>query len=116
MGKEFVEFPFIQITEKTFERQGWEKITETEDSGSEEPITYTYYVLPLPKDNPDENCPVLISSADDEWKELGIKKGEYFVEIANLFGLGLCTTEEELEILYRSLTLGEIEEDITDKK
>jgi len=64
----------------------------------------------LPKDNPDENCPVLISSADDEWKDLGIKKGEYFVEIADFFGLGLCTTEEELEILYRSLTKQEIEQ------
>jgi len=108
MAKEFVEFPFIQITEKTFERQGWEKVTEI-DEESEEPETYTYYVLPLPKDNPDENCPVLISSADDEWKDLGIKKGEYFVEIADFFGLGLCTTEEELEILYRSLTKQEIE-------
>lgn len=108
MAKEFVEFPFIPITEKTFERQGWEKVTEA-DNESEEPETYTYYVLPLPKDNPDENCPVLISSADDEWKELGIEKGEYFVEIADFFGLGLCSTEEELEILYRSLTKQEIE-------
>ena len=108
MKKDFIEFPFIQITEKTFERQGWEKVTEI-DEESEEPETYTYYVLPLPKDNPDENCPVLISSADDEWKDLGIKKGEYFVEVADFFGLGLCTTEEELEILYRSLTHQEIE-------
>lgn len=108
MKKDFIEFPFIQITEKTFERQGWEKVTEI-DEESEEPETYTYYVLPLPKDNPDENCPVLISSADDEWKDLGIKKGEYFVEVADFFGLGLCTTEEELEILYRSLTKQEIE-------
>ena len=108
MKKDFIEFPFIQITEKTFERQGWEKVTEI-DEESEEPETYTYYVLPLPKDNPDENCPVLISSADDEWDELGIKKGEYFVEIADLFGLGLCSTEEELEILYRSLTKVEID-------
>ena len=108
MKKDFIEFPFIQITEKTFERQGWEKVTEI-DEESEEPETYTYYVLPLPKDNPDENCPVLISSADDEWKDLGIKKGEYFVEVADFFGLGLCTTEEELEILYRSLTKVEID-------
>lgn len=109
MTKEFVEFPFLPITEKTFERQGWEKITEIENEDSEESETYSYYILYLPKDNPDENAPFLISSADDEYKELGINKGEYFVEIADFFGLGLCTTEEELEILYRSLTLQEIE-------
>lgn len=109
MVKDFIEFPFIPITKKTFERQGWEKITESEEGNEEEPNTWSYYILPLPKDNPDENCPVLISSADDEWDELGIKKGEYFVEIADLFGLGLCSTEEELEILYRSLTKVEID-------
>lgn len=108
MGKEFVEFPFIPITEKTFERQGWEKVTET-DNESEEPETYSYYILPLPKDNPDENCPVLISTADDEWKEVGLEKGEYGVEICDFVGLGFCTTEEELEILYRALTKQEIE-------
>lgn len=108
MKKDFVEFPFIPITEKTFKRQGWERVTETEED-SQEPETFSYYILPLPKDNPDENCPVLISSADDEWKELDIEKGEYFVEIADFFGLGLCSTEEELEILYRSLTKQEIE-------
>jgi hypothetical protein len=104
MKQEFIEFPFVPITEKTFERQGWEKITETEDDEFGESETFTYYVLSLPKDNPDENCPFLISSADDEYQELGINKGEYFVEIADFFGLGLCTNEEELEILYRSLT------------
>jgi len=109
MSKEFVEFPFLPITEKTFERQGWERVTEVEDEDSEEPKSYSYYILYLPKDNPDEEAPFLISSADDEWGELGIEKGEYFVEIADFFGLGLCTTEEELEILYRSLTLQEIE-------
>lgn len=108
MKKDFVEFPFLPITEKTFERQGWEKVTAT-DNESEEPETYTYYILPLPKDNPDENCPVLISCADDEWKELGLQKGEFGVEICDFFGLGRCTTEEELEILYRSLTKEEIE-------
>ena len=91
MGKEFVEFPFIPITEETFKRQGWEKVTETEED-SEEPETFSYYILPLPKDNPDENCPVLISSADDEYKDLEIQKGEYFVEIADLFGLGTLHT------------------------
>lgn len=108
----FIEFPFIPITEKTFERQGWEKITETDDEydgDDESGDSYSYWVLPLPKDNPNEECPFLVSSADDEYKNLGLNKGEYIVEIADFFGLGLCTNEEELQILYRALTQVDIE-------
>jgi len=110
----FIEFPFIPITEKTFQRQGWEKITEMSNDfdGDDEPESddmYSYWVLYLPKDNPNEDAPFLISSADDEYKELGLNKGEYVVEIADFFGLGLCTTEEELEILYNALTKRDIE-------
>ena len=36
------------ITDEMFERQGWEKVNEMED-GEE----FYFYVLPLPKDNPD---------------------------------------------------------------
>ena len=104
-----IEWPLTPITEETFERQDWERYDEVEITKDGKKDKYYYFMLPLPKDNPDENCPVLISSADDEWKELDIKKGEYFVEIADFFGLGLCSTEEELEILYRSLTKQEIE-------
>lgn len=110
MSSQFIEFPFIPITEDTFKRQGWEKVTEVEyEDDDMEGDTFSYWVLPLPKDNPDDACPFLISSADDEYRELGIKKGEYFVEIADFFGLGMCTNEEELEILYRSLTNTDIE-------
>tara|TARA_B100001939_G_scaffold228514_1_gene196804 strand:- start:102 stop:431 length:330 start_codon:yes stop_codon:yes gene_type:complete len=109
MIKDFIEFPFIPITKETFERQGWEKHTEVDDEDSPEPTKYTYYILPLPKDNPDENGPILVSSADDEWEELGLKKGEYYVEVCDFFGLGMCRTEEELEILYRALTKRELE-------
>jgi len=109
MSKDFIEFPFIPITKETFERQGWEKHTEYEETNSEEPTKYTYYILPLPKDNPDEHAPIFISSANDEWKELGLNKGEYIVEISDFFGLGICKTEEELEILYRALTKRDLE-------
>ena len=109
MKTKFLEFPFIPITEDTFERQGWEKITEDEGGSEEEPSTFTYWILPLPKDNPDERCPILISSADDEWQELEINKGEFFVEVADFYGLGVCASEEELEVLYRSLTKVDIE-------
>ena len=106
----FIEFPFLPITEETFERQGWEKITETDDDDEiEERDSYSYWILPLPNDNPNEECPFLISSADDEYKQLGLSKGEYIVEIADFFGLGLCVNEEELQILYRSLTKQDIE-------
>ena len=33
-----------------------------------------------------------------------MKKGEYYVEIDGLFGLGFCKYEEELESLYKNLT------------
>ena len=99
------------ITDDTFERQSWEMCIETEEDESQEKIVeYYYWKLPLPKDNPDEKSPILISCANDDWSELNLKKGEYFVEIEDLFGLGMCTSEEELEILYRALTKQEIED------
>lgn len=87
------------ITTETFERQGWEKIEEKD--GDDE---YVYYILPLPKDNPDPNAPVFISSIEDEWKQMGLNEGEFLIELADYVGLGVCITEEELELLYRVLT------------
>lgn len=112
MEKQFIEFPTTPITDATFERQGWEMIVEREepDEEDEKGDEYYYWVLPLPKDNPDENCFELISSANDEAVEIGLEPGCYAVEIANMNGLGLCLCEEELEILYRSLTKSEIDE------
>lgn len=106
-----IEFPLTPITEETFERQNWEMVIEKEESGDyNESEEYYYWSLPLPKDNPDEKAPILVSSCNDDYPDLGIKKGEYFVEIQDMFGLGICTSEEELEILYRALTKTEIEE------
>ena len=104
-------WPLTPITEETFERQKWEMVVEKEESGDyNESEEYYYWSLPLPKDNPDEKAPILVSSCNDDYPDLGIKKGEYFVEIQDMFGLGICTSEEELEILYRGLTKTEIEE------
>ncbi len=104
-----IEFPPTPITEKTFIRQKWEKCVEEEEVDGEV-IKFTYWVLPLPKDNPENDCAQLVSSADDEWNEYpNLKKGEYCVELLGFFGLGLCWTEEELEILYKSLTHLDIE-------
>jgi len=102
-------WPLTPITEETFERQGWEMFVEKEEYDDNESEEYYFFVLPLPKDNPDKNCPTLVSSCNDDYQDLGIKKGEYFVEIQDMFGLGICTSEEELEILYRSLTKSELE-------
>ena len=104
-----MEFPITPITEETFERQGWEMVVEKEEEEKGEMEEYYYWTLPLPKDNPDQEASVLISSCNDDYKELGIKKGEYYVEMENMFGLGLCISEEELEILYRALTRNDIE-------
>jgi hypothetical protein len=104
-----VDFPYIPITEETFERQGWEMVVEREGGDYDEGEEFYYFFLPLPKDNPDEYAPVLMSSANDDYKTLGINEGEYYVELDNTNGLGLCTNEEELEILYRALTRTEIE-------
>lgn len=108
--KNFIEFPFIPITEDTFKRQGWEKIEELDIDEDGEESTFYYWVLPLPKDNPDEFSAVLISSTNDEWEELELNEGEYIVQIADFFNLGICQNEEELEILYRILTKENIEE------
>jgi hypothetical protein len=99
-----ITFPESLITEETFERQGWEKIEEDESEG---PGGY-YWILPLPKDNPSEDAPILISSMNDEWKDVGLPEGSYVIELEEFFGLGFCESEEQLEILYRALTGQEI--------
>ena len=107
------ETPYTPITEETLERQGWSKVEERErESEKDDWINYHYYTLPIPKDNPDKNAFHFVSSATDDYKDLGIKKGEYAIEIDNTFGLGICFSEEELIILYKALTKQEIETDI----
>tara|TARA_Y100001938_G_scaffold142032_1_gene212675 strand:+ start:1460 stop:1822 length:363 start_codon:yes stop_codon:yes gene_type:complete len=107
--KQIMEFPVTPITEKTFERQGWEKHIDKDESNGEE---YYYYMLPLPKDNPDVKAFCFVSSTNDEYQDLeNLNKGEYYVEIDGMFGLGACYTEEELEVLYRALTKQHIESD-----
>lgn len=104
-------WPLTPITEETFERQGWikklEEPIEGEDGDGEECY---YYELVLPKDNPDPQAPIMVSSYNDDYLDLKIKKGEFYTEIHELNGLGICTSEEEIEILYRALTKQEIEE------
>ena len=92
------------ITEKTFERQGWTKVEDFD--GME---YFSYYMLPIPKDNPDPNALHLISSAEDEYHVFEIEEGEFVIEMDIFPGIGNCETEEELELLYRVLTKRHIE-------
>tara|TARA_B100000925_G_C21911031_1_gene431542 strand:- start:164 stop:502 length:339 start_codon:yes stop_codon:yes gene_type:complete len=110
MKEEFENISSV-LTDEIFERQGWEMETDTDGEDDEgRPIEFYYWRLPLPKDNPDPNALCLVSSANDEYEELDIEKGEYFVEIENTMGLGLCRYEDELNILYKTLTKQDIED------
>lgn len=109
---EIIEYPSTPITENTFKTQpGWQK-EEEDDDGDE----FYYWVLPLPYDTKIEDGPCLISTANDEWEEYSLKEGEYLVRMYvpvggdsdRVFELGICTTEEEIEILYRALIGNEL--------
>jgi hypothetical protein len=120
-----IEVPETPIMDTMFIRQGWEQhfvkeeTPEGEEDDSDEDFgnatsTIYYWLLPLPKDNPDPMAPCFISSVNDEWDLLELEEGEYTVEIANSNGIGLCDWEEEIEILYRALTGEDINEKYTD--
>lgn len=64
---------------------------------------YYFWVLPLPKDFPYDDHLHLISTTSDH-KLPGFEKGHYIVELYMSGGLGTCTTEEEIEILYKAMT------------
>ncbi len=67
---------------------------------------FYFWVLKLPRDNSipyKDGCPVLISSISNE-RFKGPKKPSYLVQIHDFYDLGICLSEEEIEILYRSLT------------
>lgn len=106
-----IEVPETPITDDTFIRQGWEKHEYQDESDDGDSDKYYYWVLPLPKDNPDEYAPCLISSANDEWEVLELNEGEYMIELANTNGLGVCGCEEEIDILYNVLTGEDINND-----
>jgi hypothetical protein len=104
------------ITEETFKRQKWQKhLTEDESrvEYDEEVESPYFFILPIPKERRDRYTPFLVSNSSDELEALrtmGLQPGQYFVEIMDMDGLGFCTTEEELEILYRALTQKNLEE------
>ena len=119
--KEFT-LPQTPITEATFVRQGWirnnigdSEMLDNDDeySDTNSQSEHYFFTLALPKERKDEYAAALTSNATDELaalKEAGLKPGHFFIEIMNSDGLGFCTTEEELEILYWALTGENIEE------
>ena len=96
--KEPINIPQTPITEETFKKQGWTK--EQENNEMEE---IYQFVLHLPKESKDPYGLCLVSTSNKD-KIRGIEKGCYVVQLLDCGGLGQCTTEEEIEILYKILT------------
>lgn len=114
-----IKLSMTPITEETFKRQGWVKYNDNEEMfldedhkpSDDKDIPY-FFVLPIPKDRKDPHTPMFVSNMNNEYgalKDLGLKPGQYFIEIMDMDGLGLCGSEEELEILYQALTGESIE-------
>ena len=108
------------ITEETFKRQGWVKHSvedvemfdepqykKDKDGDEEDEDEPYYFTLPIPKNRIDRYAPMFVSNVSsdlEELKNMGLKPGQYFIEMLDMDGLGFCKTEEELEVLYGSLT------------
>ena len=119
MRKKEIKLPLTPITEKTFERQGWTKVVVggsfDDDGDSDGDDAIYYFSIPIPKDRDDEFAQMLVSNATDEGlliKEIGLKPGQFFVEMMDMDGLGFCASEEELSVLYNALTGDDIEENL----
>jgi hypothetical protein len=127
MRKQEIKLPLTPITEETFKRQGWvkhsvedvemfdepqyKKDNDEDEEDEDEPYFFT---LPIPKNRIDRYAPMFVSNVSsdlEELKNMGLKPGQYFIEMLDMDGLGFCSSEEELEILYKSLTHKYIEND-----
>ena len=112
------------ITEDTFIRQGWNKISVGDDEAIEDADADIgggdyYFSIALPKDRDDEFAPMFVSNSTNEGnliKEIGLKPGQFFIEIMDMDGLGFCASEEELDVLYSALTGEDIEENLENQK
>jgi hypothetical protein len=118
MSKKEIKLPLTPITEDTFKRQGWvrhkvgDSLDIDDDEVLDDDIEVYYYTLALPKERVDKYTPLLVSNATDETgllKDMGLSPNTFFVELMGTEGLGYCSSEEELEILYKVLTGGDIE-------
>lgn len=111
------------ITTETFKRQGWgfhevqeylypeDLVRGNKDESEFEDSAY-FCTLPIPKERKDKYAPMLVSNTSNDLetlKQIGLKPGQFFIEIFDFEGLGFCTSEEELEVLYNVLTGKDIE-------
>lgn len=124
MRKREIKLPLTPLTDETFKRQKWTKhivgdtlnVDDEEGeyvSDSDDESQVYFYTIALPKDRDDEYAPRLTTNATDELgtiKDIGLKPGQFFVEIMGWEGLGFCTSEEELEILYKVITGEDLED------
>ena len=94
-----IKLPQTPITDETFVKQGWRK--EVDDENPKEEVYQ--WILSLPKESRDPYCLQLISTANTD-RFPGMQKGTYGVQLLDCNGLGSCTTKEEIEILYKTLT------------
>jgi hypothetical protein len=87
------------LTEEKLIEVGFEKVVDKSRSEDE----YNF-VIRLPKNSADPHCMCLVSSYTTEYKELRLKAGEFIVELYDSGGLGVCSSMEELDMLYFVLT------------
>ena len=96
-----ITIPQTPITDISFKKWGLKPIEDIDND-----VSYYYYILPLPKEDTKNNDlrPFLISSANDEWKEFGLNRGEFIIRLFEIGELPPIKTEEEVELLYNILT------------
>ncbi len=96
-----ITMPQTSITDHSFKK--WNAIRVEETDGENE---YYYWIIPMPNDNDMDvsEKPTLISTADDEWKNLDLDEGQYLVSLFDHYELPMIETEEEVELLYKILT------------
>ncbi len=119
MRKKEIKLPMTPITEVTFIRQGWKKIEGGDGADEDTEGTHYYYALSIPKYRDDAFAPTLTSNSTDEQlilKEIGLKPGQFFIELSDMDGLGFCSSEEELDILYSALCGEDIEENLENQE
>lgn len=119
MRKKEIKLPMTPITESTFIRQGWKKIEGGDGMSEDNEDTHYYYALSIPKYRDDEFAPTFTSNSTDEQlilKEIGLKPGQFFIELSDMDGLGFCSSEEELDILYSALCGEDIEENLENQE
>jgi hypothetical protein len=68
MRKKEIRLNMTPITEQTFKRQGWTKVSVGDGLSSEEDENAEdyYFTLSLPKDRDDDFAPMFVSNATDE--------------------------------------------------